>query len=159
MSSASSDTPASTTPQHTDSPGPETSWGPETSHGEPRNTAPSSVRWPVLLAADLVLVVVFASIGRVSHGEDLAGAFVTAWPFLAGALIGWVVSRGSRSPSALWPTGVLVWLSAEVVGMLLRAVTGQGTALSFVVVSLVVLGVFLLGYRLVLRLVGHARRR
>ncbi len=117
------------------------------SNGEPRGTVHSPVRWPLFLVADLVLVLVFAGIGRLSHGEDLAGAFTTAWPFLVGALIGWAVSRGSRSPAALWPTGVLVWLSAEVVGMLLRAVTGQGTAVSFVIVSLVVLGIFLLGYR------------
>lgn len=159
MSSAASDTPAPTTPPHPDSPGSASTSGAASSNGEPHGAVHPPVRWPLFLAADVVLVVVFAGTGRVSHGEDLTGVFTTAWPFLVGALIGWAVSRGSRSPAALWPTGVLVWLSAEIVGMLLRAVTGQGTALSFVIVSLVVLGIFLLGYRLVARAVDHARER
>ncbi|WP_233438820.1 DUF3054 domain-containing protein [Kocuria varians] len=116
-------------------------------------------RWPLYLLADLVLVVVFAAIGRASHGEDGGGMFLTAWPFLVGTLVGWLVSRGARSPAALWPTGVVVWLATEVVGMLLRALTDQGTAVSFMIVSLVVLGVFLLGYRAIVAGVRRARRR
>ena len=50
----------------------------------------SGGRWPAYLATDLVLVVVFAGIGRSSHGESLSGIFVTAWPFLVGALLGWL---------------------------------------------------------------------
>jgi len=57
------------------------------------------------------------------------------------------------------PTGVVVWLSTELVGMLLRVLTGDGTAWSFVLVSLVVLGVFLVGYRLVLAGAARVRRR
>lgn len=41
--------------------------------------------------------------------------------------------------------------------MLLRMLTGQGTALAFVLVSLAVLGLFLLGYRLISRLISRAR--
>lgn len=39
------------------------------------------------------------------------------------------------------------------VGMLLRAVSGQGTALPFVIVATLTLGVFLVGSRLVIWLV------
>lgn len=126
-------------------------------------SAPSAERttkaWPVFLAVDLGLVIVFAAIGRSAHGEDVLGMLTTAWPFLAGTLIGWLMVRGARRPAAVVPTGVVVWLSTELVGMLLRVLTGDGTAWSFVLVSLVVLGVFLVGYRLVLAGVARVRRR
>ena len=108
------------------------------------------MRWPLYLVADAVLVVVFAALGRSSHGETLTGALSTAWPFLVGALVGWLVCRGTRRPASVLPTGVCVWLCAEVGGMVLRALTGQGTALPFVVVSFLVLGLLLVGYRLAL---------
>jgi hypothetical protein len=46
------------------------------------------------------------------------------------------------------PTGVGVWLAAVAVGMTLRVVAGQGTALAFIGVALAFLGLFLLGWRL-----------
>ena len=104
-------------------------------------------------------MIVFAAIGRSAHGEDVLGMLTTAWPFLVGTLIGWLVVRGTRRPAAVVPTGLVVWLSTELIGMLLRALTGQGTAWSFVLVSLVVLGVFLVGYRLIVAGVSRARRR
>lgn len=119
----------------------------------------SGGRWPAYLATDLLLVVVFAGIGRTSHGESLSGILVTAWPFLVGALLGWLACRGIRHPAAVIPTGLSVWLCAEVGGMVLRSLTGQGTALPFVVVSLLTLAVFLIGYRLVLALLHHVRSR
>lgn len=48
-----------------------------------------------------------------------------------------------------------MWASALVVGMLLRTVTGQGTAPSFMLVAATVLAVFLLGWRWV---AGRAAR-
>lgn len=101
-------------------------------------------------AADAALVLVFAAIGRDAHqrGEIVSGVLATAWPFLAGAAASWLVLRAWRAPLALWPTGVGVWLGTVAVGMLLRAVTGQTVVLPFVVVALLALGVFLLGYRL-----------
>lgn len=119
----------------------------------------SDERWPAYLATDLLLVIVFAGIGRTSHGESLSGILVTAWPFLVGALLGWLACRGTRHPAAVIPTGLSVWLCAEVGGMVLRTLTGQGTALPFVVVSLLTLAVLLIGYRLVLALLHHLRSR
>ena len=129
-----------------------------TAPGDPRNgrpNRPQRPRWPIFLVADLALVVVFATIGRASHGEDAAGMLLTAWPFMVGAVAGWVASRGARHPAAVIPTGLSVWVCSEVGGMVLRALTGQGTALPFVVVSIVVLGALLIGYRLLL--VGAVR--
>ncbi|WP_129658629.1 DUF3054 domain-containing protein [Rothia uropygialis] len=107
--------------------------------------------WPFLVA-DIVLIIVFAGIGRSSHGESLAGTFSTAWPFLAGAAIGWLTLRAWRAPQAIFPTGITVWLSTVVVGMILRAIVGQGTHWSFIVVATIVNAVFLIGYRLLVKL-------
>ena len=101
------------------------------------------------LAADLVCVVVFCTIGRRSHAEGLTvtGIAETAWPFLTGTAAGWLLSRAWRRPMAPAPTGLVVWVGTVVVGMLLRKATGQGTATSFIVVASLTTGVLLLGWR------------
>ena len=116
-----------------------------------------SVRLAVVL--DCCCVLVFVVIGRASHtkGESLAGVASTAWPFLAGLAGGWLAARTWRRPFVLWPGGVSAWLGTVAVGMVLRVVAGQGTALAFVVVALVFLGLFLLGWR-ALALVAARRR-
>ncbi|TXG92490.1 DUF3054 domain-containing protein [Rhodococcus rhodnii] len=114
------------------------------------------------LVADVILVIVFAAVGRRSHGEAnaLAGLATTAWPFLLGLLVGWIaviaLYRDKFDPLLVLPTGVIVWLSTLVVGMLARVVSGQGTALSFVLVAGTVLAVFLIGWRAI---AGVVRRR
>ena len=115
----------------------------------------------VALVVDAVLVVVFAVVGRSSHAEglDVAGIWGTAWPFLAGLGVGWLAARAWRHPLALWPTGVIVWASTLVVGMLLRLVTGQGTAVAFIVVATLTLAVLLLGWRAIARAVIRLRAR
>lgn len=106
---------------------------------------------PVLtaLATDVVCLIVFAAIGRRSHDEglNLAGIAETAWPFVTGALAGWLLSLGWRRPYSLAPTGVAVWVCTIVVGMLLRKLTSAGVAPSFVVVASVATAVLLLGWR------------
>nr|WP_090277588.1 DUF3054 domain-containing protein [Mycolicibacterium komanii]CRL72297.1 transmembrane protein [Mycolicibacterium komanii] len=101
------------------------------------------------LATDVVCLIVFAAIGRRSHDEglNLAGIAETAWPFVTGALAGWLLSLGWRRPYSLVPTGVAVWVSAIVVGMLLRKLTSAGVAPSFVVVASIATAVLLLGWR------------
>jgi Protein of unknown function (DUF3054) len=101
------------------------------------------------LAADVVCVVVFCTIGRRSHAEGitLAGVAETAWPFLAGAGIGWLLSRGWRRPVAVVPTGVAVWLCTVMIGMLLRKASSQGVAVSFIVVASLVTALLILGWR------------
>lgn len=102
------------------------------------------------LAADGVLVIVFAALGRAEHerGSAVLGALETAWPFLVGTATGWllVTQLGRRVPIEVGP-GVTVWVCTVVVGMLLRQLAGRGTAFSFIVVATVVLGAFLLGWR------------
>lgn len=107
---------------------------------------------PVLLV-DVVLVVVFCAIGRRSHDEAnaLTGLLTTAWPFLGGLALGWIANqalyRDKSLPGSVVPAGIVIWLCTLVGGMLLRAVSGQGTAFSFILVAATVLAVFLLGWR------------
>jgi Protein of unknown function (DUF3054) len=106
----------------------------------------------VAVALDVAFVVLFAAVGRASHeeGDALRGVLLTAWPFLAGAVVGWVLvrSRSHRWPVDVGP-GISVVFCTVLVGMLLRVVTGQGTAPTFVLVATLVLAVVLLGWRLV----------
>ncbi|MCA4131422.1 DUF3054 domain-containing protein [Arthrobacter sp. M4] len=115
----------------------------------------------VAAAADAILIIVFAAIGRDAHqrGESVLGILATAWPFLAGATIGWLIVRAWRSPLGIWPSGVVVWLAAVAGGMILRAVTGQGIAFAFIIVATISLAVFLIGYRAIIALVIMVRRR
>jgi hypothetical protein len=103
----------------------------------------------IALVADIVCVIVFATIGRRSHAEGLtvAGIAQTAWPFLAGTAVGWLLIGGWRRPFTVIPTGVTVWVCTVVGGMLLRKATSAGVSTSFVVVASVSTAVLLLGWR------------
>jgi len=108
------------------------------------------VRIAVALVLDAALICLFAAVGRRSHSE--AGALLsvlsTAWPFLTGMATGWVITLVAlrRVPLKV-RAGIPIWLCTVAIGMALRGVTGEGTALSFVVVATVFLGVVLLGWR------------
>ena len=122
--------------------------------GAPRAAAAAFV-------ADAALVLLFAAIGRRSHAESGAvlGVLRTAWPFLAGTVLGWVVAVAWRRRAPLGVRdGIPVWLCAVAAGMLLRVASGAGTAFSFVVVATIVLGVFLLGWRALAALLRRRRR-
>jgi hypothetical protein len=110
---------------------------------------------------DAAFVVVFVLIGRRSHAEGLdpTGVAQTAWPFLVALTAGWLVARAWRHPLAVWPNAVVIWATTVIGGMLLRAVSGQGVEVAFVVVAATVLAVFLLGWRLGWRLVAALVRR
>lgn len=112
-------------------------------------------------AADAVLVVVFAALGRGSHerAATLAGLFETAWPFLAGLALAWLVSLAWRRPLAIVRTGVPVWIGSAAIGLGIRALIGQGTALPFVIVATLTLCAILIGWRLVAALVRRVRAR
>jgi Protein of unknown function (DUF3054) len=110
---------------------------------------------------DGCLVLVFVVIGRASHGEadGLPGLVTTAWPFVAGMGIGELTTRSWHRPVALVPTGIGVWLSTVVIGMSLRILAGQGIAMVFIAVALAFLGLFLLGWRVIVVLVPALRKR
>jgi hypothetical protein len=110
------------------------------------------------IAVDVICILVFAIVGRSSHQEttDLLGVVHTAWPFLAGCLLGTLIGRTWRHPYAL-TSGVAVWLGTVLGGMTLRLISGAGVQLSFVIVASAVLALFLIGWRAGLRLIQHAR--
>lgn len=110
--------------------------------------------------ADLVLVVVFAAIGRGSHARaaTLAGLFETAWPFLTGLAIMWLVTLSWKRPFAVVTTGIPVWIGTVALGMLFRALVGQGTALPFIIVATLTLLLLLVGWRLIAALVRGLRK-
>ena len=144
---------------------PSTGTGPATAPGASGARRPGGPA--IALLIDAALVLLFAAIGRGSHGESVLGGLAgTAWPFLLGLLVGWLAvlalgSAGRRhvDPWRLVPAGLLIWAGVLVVGMLARVVAGQGTAPSFIVVAAVVLAVFLLGWRALARLVVRRRDR
>ncbi|MFC6707008.1 DUF3054 domain-containing protein [Flexivirga alba] len=103
------------------------------------------------LGIDALVVLVFAGIGRASHHESnpVLDSLQTAWPFLVGVAVGWLFVRAIFGHLPLLAkTGWPVWLCAVAVGMVLRRLTGEGTAFAFIVVATVFLGIFLLGWRL-----------
>ena len=118
-------------------------------------------RWRPAIAfvVDLLLVGLFALIGRASHREDESAVVLTALPFAVGLAAGWAAARGWRHPFAIVRTGVPAWLGAVVIGMLLRALTGAGVQVAFVVVAAIVLAAFLLGWRFLLVAVDRSATR
>jgi hypothetical protein len=111
-------------------------------------------------AADLAFVALFAAVGRRNHAEGLSigGVAETAWPFLAGTVVGWLISRAWRRPAAVVPTGVIIWVCTVAVGMLLRKATSEGTAASFITVATLTIGLLLLGWRAAVTRVSGRRR-
>ena len=120
-------------------------------------TSMTSKRTPLAAAADVVCVLVFCAVGRRSHAEGItvSGLLETAWPFLTGTAVGWLLARGWQRPTALSPTGLIVWVATVAVGMALRKLSGQGVAVSFIVVASTVTALLLLGWRLALRLLDR----
>jgi hypothetical protein len=100
-------------------------------------------------------VLAFVAIGRHAHhhGDGVAGLWQTAWPFLSGLAIGLAAARWWRAPLAIVPTGLGAWLGAAGAGMVIRVLAGQGTAAAFIGVALAFLALFLLGWRVVVRIV------
>ncbi|GAB16998.1 hypothetical protein GOEFS_018_00310 [Gordonia effusa NBRC 100432] len=128
---------------------------------------------PLLAAAfaDLIAVTVFMAIGRVNHhhGFDPLSFLQSWWPFAVGAAAGWSICylyshvrssemlRSDFHPERM-PTGIVVWIVTVAVGMMLRWILHQGTEVSFIIVATCALGLFLLGWRIGLRLVRVRQR-
>jgi hypothetical protein len=103
----------------------------------------------VAALVDAALVLVFVALGRTSHeeGQMVSGTLSVAAPFLIALGLGWVVARAWKHPLGL-RTGVIVWLTTLVVGMVLRrTVFDRGTALAFIIVATLFTGLFLVGWR------------
>lgn len=106
----------------------------------------------IALAADGAAVVLFVVLGRSSHdeGSGIGAVANVAAPFLIGLAVGWVVSRAARSSPFAVGAGVQLWSATVVIGVLLRWFAwDRGTAVSFVIVTAAFLGLFMIGWRVV----------
>lgn len=137
---------------------PTTASGPRTLEGmgSDRGSTASVI---VSAEIDVLLVLVFAAIGRASHNESSAGLFETAWPFLGALAAGWLIMRAWRHPRRILWTGVGVWAVTVIGGMLLRLASGQGTAFAFILVATASLGLLLIGWRVLVLLLARRRTR
>ncbi len=100
---------------------------------------------------DLLLITVFAVIGRRSHDEGTAvtGALTVAAPFLIGYAVAAIVVRLDRAPLSV-RRGALVAVVGVALGLVLRGTAfGRGLAPAFVVVAFVTITALLVGWRLV----------
>jgi len=64
-----------------------------------------------------------------------------------------------RAPLAPVRTGLGVWAATVIGGMLLRAASGQGTALPFIIVATTTMLLLLVGWRLIAALIVRLRAR
>jgi Protein of unknown function (DUF3054) len=112
------------------------------------------------LTADVVAVIVFAAVGRLSHDrpDDLLGLLGTAAPFLVGLAAAWTLPIVRARPIGM-RAGLVVWGVTAVLGLLVRAGFTGRPPLSFAVVTLVSLGVLLLGWRAISAAVSHRARQ
>lgn len=118
------------------------------------------MRYLPAVVVDVVLVLIFAAIGRASHDENPAGFLLTAWPFLIALLMGHALAallpgRPRRPWSLLW--GAVVWIVTVAGGMLIRVLSGDTAEVPFIIVATLVLGVFLVGWRAIAALVRRRR--
>jgi len=121
----------------------------------------SPQRIPALaIVADVVAVVVFAAIGRMSHAQpdDLLGLIGTAAPFLVGLIAVWATPAVRANPVGVG-AALAVWAGTVVVGLLLRLGFTERLPLSFAVVATVSLGVLLIGWRALSALVASRTRQ
>lgn len=121
--------------------------------GQQLQSSPRAIVFSTLVL-DLVAIVAFAAVGRASHHETVFGIGLaeTAWPFVVGLLGGWLLARGWLAPTNLLRTALPVWVTTIVLGMALRELSGQGVQLAFVIVATIVVGLFLVAVRLIVKL-------
>ena len=115
----------------------------------------------VVLAAslDVLVVILFAASGRSTHSSalNLTGIAATAWPFLIGLVAAWATLRAWRAPMRILPVGAGVWGVTWAIGVVLRALTGAGTAPAFVLVAFGVLLAGIVGWRILARFAPSMR--
>jgi len=114
----------------------------------------------IAFGLDGVAVLVFVAIGRSvhQHGINLAGVASTLWPFAAGLGAAWLVVLATHQNPSQLLAGAEITLLTVGVGMTLRVIAGQGTALAFILVALGFLGATMALSRVITRAL-HRRLR
>lgn len=130
-------------------------------HNESRRAATSTDarRLALLAAGDVGIFLMFAALGRRSHGEAAGIAAVgqvleTAAPFIIGwlaiaPLVGAFRPGMLEHPRALLGRSLLAWLLALPVGLLLRMLIRQSAfpPISFAITTFLIVGVLLGAWR------------
>jgi DUF3054 family protein len=101
--------------------------------------------------ADVAAIVVFVVIGRRNHEEGTAidGIATVAAPFMIALVVGWLAARAWARPLQV-ATAFIIWPVTVALGLgLRRFVFDRGTALPFIIVTTLVTGLFLVGWRMV----------
>ncbi len=115
-----------------------------------RNAPERTARWLPWVAADLVCVLVFAFAGKTSHEASASDWVVVAivWPYALAVVLAHagLLLRG-RQTRRIWPEGGVVLAVTYALGMTLRAVSGRGIAVGFLVVAVLFLALTMLGWR------------
>lgn len=108
------------------------------------------------LVADIVLVIAFAAVGFYTHAQVLTvdGVVQTSWPFLVGLGCAWILSAAWSAPLAPMRTGVAIWSTTILLGMIIRFAVGAGIAGPFIIVASVLNFLTLVGWRVIARAVG-----
>lgn len=104
----------------------------------------------ITLLIDILAVLIFVIIGRDNHGEEntLVGILETSAPFLIALAVAWIALRLLKIRRRL-TTALFLWAVTVGGGLTLRNLAfGDGTALSFIVVTTITLGVLMVGARL-----------
>lgn len=113
----------------------------------------------VVAVIDVLLVCLFLFLGRRSHDAppSLEGYLSSLWPFLLALALGWIITNATAHPLRI-STGVGISLTTIAAGMTVRALSGQGIHISFVLVASGVLLVFLVGWRIIAHAVNRSRK-
>lgn len=111
-------------------------------------------------SVDLLLVLVFAVVGRATHAEGITagGVLGTALPFWVACLVGWVV-LGLLDDAGFGARGALVSCLVTLLGgVALRITLGDTAAWPFVAVAALVLAALFAGWRVGYRLLRGRRK-
>ncbi len=120
----------------------------------------ATVRRLLPVVADLACVLVFAFAGKTSHEASHSDWVVVAivWPYAVAVAVAHAgVVLAGRSARRVWPEGAVVLVVTYALGMALRAMSGRGMAVGFLVVAALFLGLTMLGWRVVAQLAGSRR--
>ena len=108
------------------------------------------------LVADIILVIAFAAVGFYTHAQVLTvdGVVQTSWPFLVGLGCAWILSAAWTAPLAPMRTGVAIWSTTILLGIIIRFAVGAGIAGPFIIVASALNFLTLVGWRVIARAVG-----
>lgn len=113
--------------------------------------SPGIIGYFVSLLIDLILVVVFSLLGAQAHygGFDSKLIFEIAWPFGLGLLLAHLSLRFWKVQFwRVWPHAFLLVAITISAAMLIRTLNAASVEAAFVLVSIAVLTLFLVGWRL-----------